>query len=146
MTAHKTQARVQFIDAVALGYSPGEAAKRAGVDASTPYRWRRQDVAFAASWQAARPETTGMSEAQDEFLLVLADLGNVRQACASSGISRANAYVWRKDPLFESRWQEAIVQAVDPPGGAGVEYRSDRISRISGDRPDDPLAARASAT
>ena len=53
-------------------------------------------------------------EKKAEFLDVLAQTGNVRQAAKAVGFSANRFYVHRRqDPLFAQKWEETIQQAMD---------------------------------
>lgn len=53
--------------------------------------------------------------AQDLFIAKLDDTaGNISAACRAAGVSRAIAYLWRRDnPEFRRRWEEAQEAATD---------------------------------
>lgn len=55
-----------------------------------------------------------IKRAQDRFLEVLAQCGNVTQSCTAAGTVRQRVYEWReKDAEFATRWEDALDQAAD---------------------------------
>ena len=49
-----------------------------------------------------------------KFIETLTEQGTVLHAAKAAGVSRWTAYRWRKeDPEFDSRWDEALENAVD---------------------------------
>jgi hypothetical protein len=65
-----------FIDALKTGLSIGGAAKQAGVDRSTAYRWRDDDDDFARAWDdAIEAGTDALEDALTRRALTLSDKG-----------------------------------------------------------------------
>lgn len=68
--------RETFIDALKTGLSIGGAAKQAGIDRSTAYRWRNEDDAFARAWDdAIEAGTDAIEDALTRRALTLSDKG-----------------------------------------------------------------------
>lgn len=55
-----------------------------------------------------RPDTTRSADRQAAFLAVLAEEGQILASCKRAGVDRSTVWVWRKDPAFEERVQEAL--------------------------------------
>lgn len=54
------------------------------------------------------------AEKRDRFLRVLAETGNVTEACRQTPVSRQSAYSLRdRDGRFRKAWEEAVETAVD---------------------------------
>jgi hypothetical protein len=54
--------------------------------------------------RAVLPVTT-----KTAFLSALTETGNVSDACRRTGVNRATAYHWRRDPEFDRMWSDALV-------------------------------------
>ena len=69
--------KAAFCEALVRGQTPEGAAKMAGVDRATAYRWKAADPAFAEQWDDARERKVEMVETTLYRMAVEKDLGAV---------------------------------------------------------------------
>lgn len=114
----------RFLDALRAGKGPTQAAREAGVEGSTPYKWRAKDAAFRAAWQAIKgadgrkhpgnPRTAREASRIDRFLAELVESSNVAAAAAAADMTTSQVYRLRRtDPAFARRWFAALAEGYD---------------------------------
>ena len=127
--------RQGFLAALAEGLTVRDAAARAGVGLSTPYRRKAGDPGFRAEWEAIRPAhrkpaaTTPPSNRREylqriaprhddewhtPFLARLSETSNVSAAADEAQVSPEQAYrTRREDPGFAAGWRAALAEGYD---------------------------------
>ncbi len=114
----------RFLDALRAGKGPTQAARDAGVEGSTPYKWRVRDAAFRAEWQAIKgadgrkhpgnPRTAREVSRIDRFIAELVESSNVAAAATAADMTTSQVYRLRRtDPAFARRWFAALAEGYD---------------------------------
>lgn len=113
-----------FLAALAAGATVREAAKRAGITASTAHWLKREDAEFARDWRAAHsadkarigagPDQRRTPHWRKDFFEALAATSNVAASAARANVPAATVYRFRReDPEFAAKWLAALHEGYD---------------------------------
>jgi hypothetical protein len=100
----------RFLKQLALGRSPGVAARNVKIARSTAYGWKKEDQEFDTAWRDAED----VAKYKERFLKQLALGRSPGVAARNVGIARSTAYGWKKeDQEFDAAWVDAVETALD---------------------------------